>query len=55
MGALKDALLEAEETRQEEFQEALANFDYYKLASLTWEAHNAYEAKKGDEQCQAHC
>lgn len=45
MSKIKAALLEAEETRAEEMQEALANFDYYKLAALTWQAQADYEAK----------
>lgn len=46
MGALKAAVLEAQETRTEEFYDALANFDYYKLAAITWEAQEAYNNKK---------
>ena len=45
MGLLKAALLEAEETRETEVQEALANFDYYQLAKLTFEAEEKYNKK----------
>lgn len=43
MGKLKTAYLEAEESRSAEFQDALAHFDYYKLAKLTYEANASME------------
>lgn len=38
MGKLKDALLNAEESYEEEIQDALRRFDYYKIAELTYKA-----------------
>ena len=38
MSKIKTALLEAEEQYEEEMQDALRRFDYYKMAELTYKA-----------------
>lgn len=45
MSKIKRAMLVAEEMNSKEFDRALAEWDYYKLAELTYEANKTLEAR----------